>query len=121
MAWATGWGSTGFPDTNTLNEVEIRILTNQECSSHFNSLSVSFNRINSICAGEINGGKDSCQGDSGGPLVANVDDKWQLAGITSWGISCKGAGVYTRTSYFIDWILSEMKSKYYLLIFYCFH
>ena len=55
-----------------------------------------------ICAGT--GGKDSCQGDSGGPLV---DGKGYLIGIVSWGNGCARdgyPGVYTETSYFVDWV-----------------
>lgn len=48
------------------------------------------------------------QGDSGGPLACNVNGQWYLAGATSWGISgCTTRGypsVYTRVSYFRDWI-----------------
>ena len=61
-----------------------------------------------ICAGYIQGRKDSCQGDSGGPLVA-FDRKgcpYQI-GIVSWGDECAAAdayGVYTRVSSYADWI-----------------
>merc|ERR1712243_316649 len=58
-----------------------------------------------ICAGLDQGGKDSCQGDSGGPFMCGN----QLSGVVSWGYGCAEAGypgVYTQTSYFIDWINS---------------
>lgn len=35
------------------------------------------------------------------------DDKFELAGVTSWGLSCAGAnspGVYTRISKYVKWI-----------------
>ena len=56
-----------------------------------------------ICAGYIEGGKDSCEGDAGGPLVCNKE----LQGITSWGYGCAERahpGVYTQVCKLIDWI-----------------
>ncbi|XP_026481286.1 trypsin-like [Ctenocephalides felis] len=53
---------------------------------------------NMLCAGFLNGEKDSCQGDSGGPLV---DDTNTLVGIVSWGDGCArpvSPGVYTQLS-----------------------
>ena len=50
------------------------------------------------------GGRDTntCKGDSGGPLIANIDGKFTLVGVTSWGPSgCGGSnniGVYTDIS-----------------------
>ena len=52
-----------------------------------------------ICGGTQN--KDTCKGDSGGPLVANIDGKFTLVGVTSWGIPCGTVnthGVYTDIS-----------------------
>ena len=58
-----------------------------------------------MCAGIE--GKDSCQGDSGGPLTCDG----LLCGIVSWGYGCALAdfpGVYTQTSYFVDWITNNI-------------
>ena len=48
------------------------------------------------------------QGDSGGPMVVQRRDyRFMLSGVISWGIGCaekNQPGVYTRISYFKDWI-----------------
>ena len=54
-----------------------------------------------ICGGKLN--KDACGGDSGGPLIANIDGKFTLVGVTSWGPEECGAanspGVYADISH----------------------
>ncbi|XP_039181632.1 snake venom serine protease 2-like isoform X6 [Crotalus tigris] len=59
-----------------------------------------------LCAGILEGGKDSCQGDSGGPLICNGE----IQGIVSWGAHPCGRrlnpGFYTKVFDYIDWIQS---------------
>ena len=68
-----------------------------------------------MCAGlpDIDGngwtdaGIDACQGDSGGPLICDVDGRYQLTGIVSWGSGCGREGfpgVYGRVHTYLDWI-----------------
>jgi len=67
---------------------------------------------NMLCASAE--GKDSCYGDSGGPLFrkGNSSEEDLLVGLVSWGYGCSIGypGVYTRISYFYDWIVENMYS-----------
>ena len=53
---------------------------------------------------------DACFGDSGGPLMLFTEQqRWVIVGIVSYGYDCATpvyAGVYTRVTYFLDWIRS---------------
>lgn len=62
-----------------------------------------------ICAGYLEGGKDSCQGDSGGPLTKKMNGEAVLVGVVSWGWKCaesNHAGVYSRVTSVRPWIKS---------------
>jgi secreted trypsin-like serine protease len=64
-----------------------------------------------LCCGDINGERDACQGDSGGGLFiqkkfSNIS-RYTIEGIVSYGEQCASLmkpGIYTRISYYIDWI-----------------
>ena len=91
-------------------------MSNAECeaeflrSGHWEQIPDHF-----LCAGYSDGRKDTCEGDSGGPLVVAEDsERYQLAGILSWGIGCSEAhqpGVYTRVSKFLPWIQSVIREE----------
>ncbi|XP_069687371.1 trypsin-1-like [Periplaneta americana] len=97
---ASGWGvlSSGASEMpNNLQYVELPVMSYADCykaNGIYDGM---------ICAGSMEGGKDSCQGDSGGPLQCNG----YLVGIVSWGVGCaypNYPGVYTEVSYFYDWV-----------------
>ncbi|MBF0573203.1 MAG: serine protease, partial [Desulfamplus sp.] len=71
MATVIGWGDTEaqkqrslYP--NQLQEVDLPLISNQECSEILGEDAITDNML---CAGFIDGEKDACFGDSGGPLV----------------------------------------------------
>ncbi|XDV13925.1 hypothetical protein PO909_002223 [Leuciscus waleckii] len=107
-SWVTGWGAihsgTPLPLPQTLQEVDVPIVGNRQCKCLY---SVSTITDNMICAGLLEGGKDSCQGDSGGPMVSKQGSVWIQSGVVSFGIGCAEPnlpGVYARVSKYQNWI-----------------
>lgn len=107
----TGWGAltNDGPTPNALQEATVKLIDSDTC----NRKEVYDGDITPrmLCAGYLEGGVDACQGDSGGPLVT-PDSRlmWYLVGIVSWGDECakpNKPGVYTRVTYFRDWITSK--------------
>ncbi|EZA52935.1 hypothetical protein DMN91_000954 [Ooceraea biroi] len=110
-AIASGWGTLqedGKPSC-LLQEVEVPVMSLQACRN--TSYSPRMISDNMLCAGYLEGQKDSCQGDSGGPLItAREDKKYELIGVVSWGNGCARRGypgVYTRVTRYMDWILKN--------------
>ncbi|XP_051968311.1 serine protease 33-like [Xyrauchen texanus] len=114
----TGWGDIrdgvtlqGF---GPLQEVQVPIIDSKTCQDMFliNPTEKIDIRIDMMCAGFQEGGKDSCQGDSGGPLVCQVSDgSWVQAGIVSFGLGCakpNRPGVYAKVSRFTNYIQSHV-------------
>ena len=105
-SWITGWGDTeGTTNSSQLQVVAVPITTESDYG---------WGQIDSdmIMAGYEDGGYDSCQGDSGGPMVVLAADgeTYLQCGIVSWGYGCADPGypgVYTRVSYFVDWICNN--------------
>lgn len=103
-----GWGTTreGGDISRNLLKVDVPMVSYGECRGLLGR-DVS---PGMICAGVLNGGKDSCQGDSGGPLMIKKGSRWLQTGIVSWGDGCAEPckpGVYTQVSAYSCW-LSEM-------------
>ncbi|KFU86198.1 Transmembrane protease serine 11E, partial [Chaetura pelagica] len=107
----TGWGAltNDGPTPNVLQEATVKLIDSNTC----NRKEVYDGDITPrmLCAGYLEGGVDACQGDSGGPLVVpDTRLMWYLVGIVSWGDECakpNKPGVYTRVTYFRDWITSK--------------
>ncbi|XP_036324593.1 chymotrypsin-2-like [Rhagoletis pomonella] len=104
-----GWGRnyTNGPVQSTLQEVDLKIYSDEEClARHQNATTV-----DNICGGVDEGWKGQCNGDSGGPLLS--EGHVQL-GIVSWSIKPCGTppypGVYTKVSHYVDWIKENCDS-----------
>ncbi|XP_032609991.2 serine protease 30-like [Hylobates moloch] len=113
LCWVTGWGSTQERAlASVLQEVAVPLLDPNMCELmyHLGEPSLAGQRLiqdDMLCAGSVQGKKDSCQGDSGGPLVCPINDRWIQAGIVSWGFGCARPlrpGVYTQVLSYKDWI-----------------
>lgn len=119
--FVAGWGRTqeGGKSANVLQELQIPIIANDECRTLYDKIGKVFSQKqfdNAVmCAGVIEGGKDSCQGDSGGPLMLpqrfGTEFYYFQVGVVSYGIGCARAevpGVYTRVASFVDWIQQKV-------------
>ncbi|XP_073846561.1 trypsin eta-like [Musca autumnalis] len=102
LVTVTGWGyqEESGPSTKTLEEVEVPVVSNEQCTSLHGAGEITERMI---CAGNLSGGKDSCHGDTGGPLVYNSE----LVGLVSWGRGCARPnlpGVYTYVPSLKQWV-----------------
>ncbi|GAB0095144.1 trypsin [Sergentomyia squamirostris] len=97
----SGWGETQNANESNkfLRGVEVVKINQNLCNQAYSGDIT--DRM--VCAGFMEGGKDSCQGDSGGPLLmGNL-----LVGVVSWGedCACPGyPGVYAKVSSVRQWI-----------------
>lgn len=113
MLVVAGWGATAENDpiSSKLLEVHLPPYDMQHCVDDYKSHGDEVFPTYQLCAGFPEGGKDACQGDSGGPLfsAAKPDTAPVLVGVVSWGNGCANRnqpGIYTRISYYRQWIES---------------
>lgn len=117
-AFVAGWGKTSFTITNSfsshLQDLRVPIQPIDVCKQAYKTIPRSYVDDRNICAGYLQGQKDSCQGDSGGPLmwINSYDSKYYLIGIVSFGYKCAEPGypgVYTKVAEYMDWIRLHAK------------
>ncbi|GFX13821.1 proclotting enzyme [Trichonephila clavipes] len=98
------------PSSDVLMEVSFDIQSQELCRKAYErELNITQEYL---CAGMMDGSKDSCQGDSGGPLVAvGKGNKYYLVGVVSFGKLCAQPGypgVYTRVTKYLDWLRTNL-------------
>jgi len=118
-----GWGVTSENGdlSDVLLEVDVDVISNQECDAAEGYIDGYFDSYNGqitnnmLCARVVGGGEDACQGDSGGPLVVKggsaTSNQDVQVGVVSWGVGCAHQnfpGVYSRISSAYDWIEREV-------------
>ncbi|XP_045698464.1 ovochymase-2 [Phyllostomus hastatus] len=120
-----GWGRLTEDGilSQVLQEVNLPILTQEECAAALLTLKKPISGRTFLCTGFADGGRDACQGDSGGALMCrNKKGTWTLAGVTSWGLGCgrgwrnneqrddQGSpGIFTDLSKVLPWIQKHIQ------------
>ena len=105
-SWVAGWGVTTSGSqvaASNLMEVLVPLVDSALCNLSYGDTITE----NMLCAGYMEGGKDSCQGDSGGPLISTYYGQRVQIGIVSWGNECAKRGypgIYTKVQNYIPWI-----------------
>ena len=113
----TGWGYISYSgphippiDPDILQKVSLRTMSNEVCQNIVRRIpqhKTTVIKDYQICTEELP--KAACHGDSGGPLVVrNQYGKYSLLGLVSFGTTpgkcARSPDVYTRVSYFSEWI-----------------
>lgn len=114
----TGWGRTSSSSQlpNTLQQAYTTVITTDECNSLMSSVSGVNVWDGQICMYTSGQTVALCNGDDGGPLnCPNGAGGFYVAGVASWGVkdaseNCMPSypSVYTRTSYYLDWIAENL-------------
>lgn len=113
LATVVGWGRMGVyegaPHSNTLQAVNVPVLTREECLTQPGA---SFPTPDQLCAGFSNARESACPGDSGGGLMVRDEDKiWSLIGIVSTGPAECGLTpvIYHKVQSSLNWILDILQ------------
>jgi secreted trypsin-like serine protease len=91
--YVAGWGANeyGGPISKILYNVKLRIYEKSYCEME-SLIGYEKDFSSQICAGELDGSKDTCQGDSGSPIFllddVNNQNKFVFVGIVSYGYKC---------------------------------
>merc|ERR1712215_126933 len=117
IATATGWGwtSNNGQISEKLQEVDLNVLSNEDCVDNYKWSSSHFSD-QMMCANVPAGDKATCRGDSGGPLISRglQEKNFELIGVSSHGgiYGCAHKDwpkVFARVTKQLDWISETTK------------
>ncbi|XP_064616980.1 elastase-1-like [Liolophura sinensis] len=106
--WITGWGNTDAQGhgSEVLNSLSVTVWSQKQCQMAWGEHITTQH----ICVGT--GDTGACAGDSGGPLSCEVNGRFVVAGIASWGVpGCRTPGypdVYTNVTAYMSWIRNHV-------------
>ncbi|XP_066248692.1 phenoloxidase-activating factor 1-like [Euwallacea similis] len=117
----SGWGLTGFNEATVVKQkVNVPLIPVSQCSLMFlRNFTLDTRKVHRLSRGQFcaggESGKDACVGDSGAPLMRRSNSsRWHVEGVVSFGIGCGLTdlyGVYTKVSYYTDWIREIISNK----------
>lgn len=111
----SGWGYTENTEdiSNQLRYAHIPIVDLARCNQTLRRAQTAWSVDHSqVCAGAGDDKADNCHGDSGGPLQYFGKQGFVIYGVVSYGLATCGTeqepGVYTKVSFYLDWILDNL-------------
>lgn len=112
-ALITGWGTTAFEGggyPQQMQKAMVDIYSDAYCQGE-DIYGPGYSPNLMLCASAEDFSRDTCQGDSGGPLAVFTGSRWELHGITSYGVGCAEApfpGVYAEVYQYLSWVSSKI-------------
>ncbi|XP_036886366.1 probable threonine protease PRSS50 [Sturnira hondurensis] len=122
LCTVTGWGlpkvNGKWPQSRTIQEKEVTILSSQQCDSFYHKFSkiplvIRIINTQMLCAEDADR-EHFCYEISGEPLVCPMENTWYLVGMVSWGPGCgkkEAPPIYLRISAYKYWIWERMSGQ----------
>ncbi|VDD75247.1 unnamed protein product [Mesocestoides corti] len=112
---AIGWGCAcaHCPPEMYMKTIKMPIIDPRKCKAMYKA-PINLTVAKEFCSGFFNRNSGICPGDSGGPLVCDFNGNQLLAGVVSATHAKKPESfpaVFTRVTYFRDWILETIKNN----------